>query len=87
MMDFFFFRTRYSGNPASSHLILISNFIIIDKSAKVQASLGTIFDQILCYSKSIFLSNRLKLDLFIALKMIAVIRMHLAAEAYTYNSI
>lgn len=84
---FFFFRTRYSGNPASSHLILISNFIIIDKSAKVQASFGTIFDQILCYSKSIFLSNRLKLDLFIALKMIAVIRMHLAAEAYTYNSI
>lgn len=81
--DGFFFRTEYSGDPASSHLILISNFIIIDKSAKVQASFGTIFDQLLCYSKSIFLSNKLKLDLFIALKMIAGIKMHLAPEAYT----
>lgn len=81
--DGFFFRTEYSGDPASSHLILISNFIIIDKSAKVQASFGAVFDQLLCYSKSIFLSNKLKLDLFIALKMIAGIRIHLVPEAYT----
>lgn len=81
--DGYFFRTEYSGDPATSHLILISNFIIIDKSAEVQASFGTIFDQLLCQSKYIFLSNRLKLYLFIALKMIAGIRMHLAPEAYT----
>lgn len=80
--DGFFFRTKYSGDPASSHHALISNFIIIDKSAKVQASFGTIFDQLLCQSKSIFLSNRLKLYFFTTLRIIAGIIMHLAPEGY-----
>lgn len=61
------------------HVMLISNFIIIEKSTEVQPSFRTTYGefapQLLSYNKSVFLSNRFKRDFFSALEMMIMVRM------------